>query len=230
MKDGEMTHLPFLTRMNAHSIFPDALIDLIKIKYWNFSIPGMMKYYAPKTENDTKRYIKFLQKMTGVTDDKKIKNFTAIQFKKLWQGTAQDKNTDYAQQIWIYDVKSKKQKVLVHANFACNDPEKQILDPQELKFSPDGKKLYFMTTGWVTSAALHVVSVDGKQEHYLIPANDYSIIPKGQYKGYIIAWQHRYFIAPGSYNWDSLYAPSGKKIGSLGKEVTKDQMDYLESK
>ena len=144
--------------------------------------------------------------------------------------TAKDKNTDYAQQIWIYDVKSKKQKVLVHSNFSCNDPEKQILDPQELKFSPDGKKLYFMTTGWVTSAALHVVNVDGKHEHYLIPTNDYSIIPKGQYKGYIIAWQHRYFVAPGSYNWYSLYSPSGKKIGSLGKEVTKDQMDYLESK
>lgn len=143
--------------------------------------------------------------------------------------TNQDESTDYAQQIWIYDVKSKKQHILVRANFSCNDPEKQILDPQELKFSPDGKKLYFLATGWVTSAALHVVNADGKDEHYLIPANDYSIVPKGQYKGYIIAWQHRYFVAPGSYNWYSLYSPSGKKIGPLGKEVTKDQMDYLES-
>src|SRR3990167_3953407 len=46
----------------------------------------------------------------------------------------QDKSADYAQQIWIYDVKSKKEHVLVHANFSCNDPEKQMLDPQKLKF------------------------------------------------------------------------------------------------
>lgn len=143
--------------------------------------------------------------------------------------TNQNGNHDYAQQIWLYDVKSKKQHVLVHTNFSCKDPEKQILDPQELKFSLDGKKLYFLTTGWVTSAALHVVNVDGKDEHYLLPANDYSIIPKGQYKGYIIAWQHRYFVAGGSYNWYWLYSPLGKKIGPLGKEVTKDQKEYLES-
>ena len=141
----------------------------------------------------------------------------------------QDKNADYAQQIWIYDVKSKKEHLLVGSNFSCKNPEKQMLDPQQLQFSPNGKKLYFMATGWVTSAALHVVNVDGKNEHYLIPANKYSIVPKGQYKGCIIAWQHRYFIAPGSYNWYSLYSPSGKKIGSLGREVTKDQKEYLES-
>src|SRR3990167_633242 len=142
----------------------------------------------------------------------------------------QDKNADYAEQIWIYDVKSKKEHLLVDRNFSCNDPEKQMLDPQQLQFSPDGKKLYFLATGWVTSAALHVVNVDTKNERYLIPANKYSIVSKGQYKGYIIAWQHRYFVALGSYNWYSLYAPSGKRIGSLGREGTKDQMDYLESK
>lgn len=78
--------------VNDFAVFPDyqsghdALIDLIKTRYWNSSIPEMMEYYAPKTENNTKSYIKFLQKMTGVTDDTKIKHFTEIQFKKLWQG------------------------------------------------------------------------------------------------------------------------------------------------
>ncbi len=140
-----------------------------------------------------------------------------------------DKNDDYASQIWIYDVKSKKERLLVKDNFACQNPEKQMLDPQQLHFSPDSKKLYFIATGWVTSGALHVVNVDGKNEHYLIPANEFSIIPKGQYKGDIIAWEHRYFEAGGSYNWYWLYLPSGKQIGPLGSEVTKDQKEFLES-
>lgn len=99
-----------IASINGFAVFPDyqsghnALIDLIKTKYWNFSISGMMKYYAPKTENDTKRYIKFLQKMTGVTDDKKIKNFTAIQFKKLWEGIEKYESYKKGSVIEVYKI------------------------------------------------------------------------------------------------------------------------------
>lgn len=140
-----------------------------------------------------------------------------------------DKDINYAKQIWIHDVKSKKERLLVDNNFSCKNPETQMLDPQQLHFSPDGKKLYFITTGWVTSGALHVVNVDGTKEHFLIPANEFSILQKGQYKGYIVAWQHRYFVAGGSYNWYWLFSPSGKEVGPLGKDVTSDQKKYLES-
>lgn len=74
------------------AIFPDyqsghdALIDVIKTNYWNSSITQMIQHFAPSSENNTKRYIKFLQKFTGVSDDTKIKNFSAAKFKKLWEG------------------------------------------------------------------------------------------------------------------------------------------------
>lgn len=96
--------------VNGFAVFPDyqsghdALIDLIKTRYWNSSIPGMMKYYAPKSENDTKSYIKFLQKMTGVTDDTKIKNFTAAQFKKLWQGIERLESYKEGSVIEVYKI------------------------------------------------------------------------------------------------------------------------------
>lgn len=141
----------------------------------------------------------------------------------------QNRNTNRAQQIWIYHTKTKKENLLVHDNFSCQHPTKQILDPEALQFSPDSKKLYFIATGWVTSGALHVVNVDGSNEHFLIPANEYRIVQKGQYQGYIIAMQHRYFIGGGSYNWYWLFSPTGKKISPLGKEITNDQKQYLES-
>src|SRR3990167_10346499 len=76
--------------INNFAIFPDyqsghnALIEVIKINYWNDSIAKMIERFAPSSENNTQKYIKFLQKCTGVFDNKKIKNFTASQFKKLW--------------------------------------------------------------------------------------------------------------------------------------------------
>ncbi len=78
--------------INNFAVFPDyqsgheALIDVIKTNYWNSSITEMMEAFAPSSENNTKSYIKFLQKFTGVSDNKKIKNFANIQFKKLWEG------------------------------------------------------------------------------------------------------------------------------------------------
>lgn len=43
-----------------------------------------MKAYAPEGENNVPRYTKFLQKQTGILDNKIVKNFTSIGFEKLW--------------------------------------------------------------------------------------------------------------------------------------------------
>jgi hypothetical protein len=67
----------------------DALIDTLSITYVNKSIPELMKGYAPPSENDTNAYIRFIRKMTGVTGNKKIKEFSKIEFEKLWRGIEQ---------------------------------------------------------------------------------------------------------------------------------------------
>ncbi len=74
------------------AVFPDyesghnALLDVLKITYADSSIDEMMQSYAPPHENNTKKYIKFLQNVTGVKDNKKIKDFTPNEFEKLWKG------------------------------------------------------------------------------------------------------------------------------------------------
>ncbi len=74
------------------AVFPDyeaghlALLDVLKITYGNSSIDEMMDHYAPPSENNTARYKKYLHKITGVEDDRKINTFTNEEFNKLWQG------------------------------------------------------------------------------------------------------------------------------------------------
>jgi hypothetical protein len=54
------------------AVFPDyqaghsALMDSLKSTYGNRDIRALMEAYAPKKENDTEAYIKFVQKKTGM--------------------------------------------------------------------------------------------------------------------------------------------------------------------
>src|ERR1035441_2846701 len=80
---------------SGFAVFPDynaghaALLDLLKSVYGSRDIPDLMKAFAPKYENKTEAYIKFVQKWTGVRGDKKIKDFTQSEFEKLWRAIEQ---------------------------------------------------------------------------------------------------------------------------------------------
>lgn len=80
------------TKTTTFAIFPDyqsghdALIDVLKITYRNHTIETMMFKFAPPKWNPTEKYIRQIRRMTGVKDDKKIKDFTANEFEKLWKG------------------------------------------------------------------------------------------------------------------------------------------------
>lgn len=77
------------------AIFPndqcghDALLDSLHTTYGNKTLHHMIYKFAPPKDNPTKKYEKFLREKTGVYDDRLIKNFTPIQFKKLWEAIQQ---------------------------------------------------------------------------------------------------------------------------------------------
>ena len=123
---------------------------------------------------------------------------------------------EYANQIWIYDIATKKEKLLVKNNFSCDKLEKLIIDPNDLQFSPDSKTIYFATSAWVTSGALHAININGTNLRYIAPANSYRVIYDGKYKNKLIILQHRYFPQGGSYDWYWLYTLQGKQIKALG--------------
>lgn len=65
------------------AVFPDyesghaALIDSLKTTFGNQSLEQMIKTYAPSSENDTKKYLRFLRDKTGVTDDQLMSSWIA---------------------------------------------------------------------------------------------------------------------------------------------------------
>jgi Tol biopolymer transport system component len=124
-----------------------------------------------------------------------------------------DPNDRYGKEIWIYDLKKRKERLLVANDFACGDHLTQtIIDPADLKFSPDSKTLYFETSAWDTSGAIHSVKIDGSQLIFVTNGNGYRVVIDGKYKGDLIINQHRYHRHGSSYDWDWLYSPNGKQI------------------
>lgn len=106
-------------------------------------------------------------------------------------------------------------------------PERQLCDFRNKQFSSDGGRLYFLTSGWATSGALHVLDTRSGDERFVMPANDVLVLSfcPNKYKDDIVVLTHRYFLLGGSYDWYWLYDPTGKKeLGPLGEFDTPDDM------
>lgn len=129
---------------------------------------------------------------------------------------------DHSNEIWIVDLKTLENRLLVSSHFSCDDPTKVILDPNNLQFSPDSKTLYFAGGAWVVSGAIHAVNINGKNLRFVADGNGYQVITQGPYKGDLIINQHRYRFQGdtpmGSYDWDWLFTPAGRQIKLYKKE------------
>ena len=125
---------------------------------------------------------------------------------------------EHGYEIWIKNTMTKKEWLLVKDYFSCHDVSKMIMDPTDLQFSPDSKTLYFETSAWVTSGAIHAVNVINGHERFVTDGGQYSVVMNGKYKVDLIVNQHRYHEGGGSYNWDWLFTPSGKQIKVYDKE------------
>jgi hypothetical protein len=68
------------------AVFPDyeaghaAHIDLLINVYGNRDLAGLIKAYAPHSAIDSKKYLRYLRKHTGVKDNRKVQDFTKSEF------------------------------------------------------------------------------------------------------------------------------------------------------
>ncbi|MBX4271865.1 hypothetical protein [Clostridium estertheticum] len=88
------------------------------------------------------------------------------------------------------------------------------------KLTQDKKKIYFMSEAWTTSAAIHVVDIESKNQQFVCPGNYLKIIEEGQYSGDLIVNQHRYHDAPNYGSYDDYYIvdENGVQIEDLGDD------------
>jgi dipeptidyl aminopeptidase/acylaminoacyl peptidase len=123
-----------------------------------------------------------------------------------------------ADELRQVSIDGKDDKLLLSGH--PGDPEGQLCDFRNKQFSADGRRLYFVSPGWATSAALHVYDLRTREERYLLPANDFVVLSfcKNEHKDDLAVLSHRYFVFGGSYDWYWLYDAAGKKeLGPLGE-------------
>jgi dipeptidyl aminopeptidase/acylaminoacyl peptidase len=125
---------------------------------------------------------------------------------------------DEATELWLIDVDGKNATMLLRGK---EDPEPKavLVDMNAPQFSPDGKKIYFVSAAWATSGAVHVYDLQSKQQKFLCPGNDLHVVRTGDYKGHLLVTQHRYFIGGGSYDWFWLLKPDGSEVGAVGEDT-----------
>jgi len=122
-------------------------------------------------------------------------------------------------QIWLYDLQNPSKLLLVRPNFDCDVPKKVIVSIDRIQFSLDSKKLYFETSAWAVSGALHSVNLDGSHLNYIAPSNNFYLISKGLYAGDLVIDQHRYYIPLGSFDEYWAFTPEGKELGPIGPDL-----------
>ncbi|HSP62197.1 MAG TPA: hypothetical protein VLQ90_04365 [Pyrinomonadaceae bacterium] len=124
-----------------------------------------------------------------------------------------------ATELWLVDSDGEQLELLVSGK-ENGDPKKSLADFSSPQFSPDGRRIYFMSTGWVTSGAVHVVDIHSKRESFVSPGNTLEVIQKGKYRGYLIVQEHKYFSGAkvGSYDHYWLLTPNGREIRRIGGE------------
>lgn len=103
---------------------------------------------------------------------------------------------------------------------STDDPRNVLADLSSPAFSPDGRRVYFLSTAWVTSGAVHMVNLSTRQSQYIAAGNSLDVIVSGEYAGCLLVGQHRYWMAGGSYDWLWLLTPTGKDVGPVVDDDT----------
>jgi Tol biopolymer transport system component len=131
-----------------------------------------------------------------------------------------------ANELWWIDTAGGKPRRLV-SSAANDDPKKFLGERQAPQFSPDGKTVFFMSAAWATSGAIHKVDVATGKVQFVAPGNSLEVISRGEYRGRLIAQQHKYFLGAGTYDWFWVLEPDGREVGPIGEDVSNFRDMYL---
>lgn len=122
-----------------------------------------------------------------------------------------------AASLWIVRTDGSRARMLVRGR-ANDDPRRTLAALQAPWFSPDGRRIYFLSAGWATSGGVHVVDVATGSERFVAPGNSLEVVPAGRYAGYLLVSQHRYRPQGGSYDWTWLLTPDGREVTVAGED------------
>lgn len=109
-------------------------------------------------------------------------------------------------------------RILLHSHPA-NNPKDNLTNFSHLVLSPDNKMLYFETSAWATSGAIHAIDLSTKKVVYVTHGAIACVVLAGEFQNGLIVEQHRYFLQGGSHDDLWLYDPSGREIGMVAENT-----------
>jgi hypothetical protein len=140
----------------------------------------------------------------------------------MGSGNGDDTNNE----LWLVNDATGEKRLLVGCRDA-KEMENEICDIQNPQLSPDKSNVYFESSAWATSGAIHVVDLKSGNEKFLCPGNGLQVIDSGKYKGDIITNMHKYNKGDegGSYDHFFVVDPTGKEMKDLGEELDKSKLN-----
>ena len=85
------------------------------------------------------------------------------------------------------------------------------------QFSPDAKRIYFMSTIWATSHGIWLLDVAAGQVRFLCDGLDLEVLNSGPYAGNIIVRKHIPRVVPGRVFRYWLLDRDGNEVGEIGE-------------
>jgi Tol biopolymer transport system component len=127
-----------------------------------------------------------------------------------------------ATELWIADPDGSNSRRLV-GSAASDTVERALAHFSSPAFSPDGRRIYFLSRAWATSDAVHAVDVNTGREWFVADGNSLEVVPRGEFAGCLLVEQHRYRGADsGSYDWTWLLTSNGKTLHVAAKDTAPD--------
>ena len=128
-------------------------------------------------------------------------------------------------ELWLKNEKTGEKKLLVACRDA-KDVKNEICDIRNPQFSLDRSEVFFESSAWATSGAIHSVEVKTGKERFVCDGNDLRVVDAGPYKGDLITVKHKYSKDPegGSYDHYFVVDSRGKELVDLGEELDKEKL------
>ncbi len=121
-------------------------------------------------------------------------------------------------QLWVINANGTDARLLLTGRRAV-EPKDNLTDMYRPRFSLDGGHIYFQTTAWMTSQAIHVTNIQTRRTRFVREGSDVlRIVPSGKYRRHLLTCQHRHFLLGGSYDWLWLLTPEGKDVGPVSRD------------
>lgn len=121
-------------------------------------------------------------------------------------------------QLWVLDTATRKATCLVKSR-SDDDMTRILAGLSRPAFSADGREVFFQSSAWAVSDAVHAVSLATRRVRFVCDGSSFSVIRRGSHRGMLLVEKHKYRSGEGGASdavW--LVAPSGRELKRWGKE------------